>query len=102
VSVVNLLGTGAAYTLASIDELDILIAGGRKVLITQDVYDEIMRSGDYGPKFKQWYNNNLGSIIDIDDPITDADKKKYNPTNKLKQEGDVSIKKFLDNNYNNG
>ncbi len=74
-SVVNLLDTGAAYTLASMGGLDALTAGGRKVLITQDIYDEIMRSLDFGPKFQQWYNNNLGSIIQIDDPITEAIRK---------------------------
>lgn len=94
----NLLDTGSAYTLASLDGLDTLKAGGRKVVITQQVLTEIRDSLAYGPKFDQWLAQNRSSVILINEPITAADVARYNPTGKANQSGDISIKKFLETN----
>jgi hypothetical protein len=81
-SVVNLLDTGGAYTLASIDGLDTLTAGDRKVVITQQVLDEIRNSIQYAQKFDQWLAQNGSNVSIISKNITSADIERYNPTGK--------------------
>lgn len=43
-SIVNILDSAGAYTLDSANALDLLIAGDRRVVVTQDVVDEIGRN----------------------------------------------------------
>ena len=57
---IYILDAGAAFTLASIDGFDALTAGGGRVVITQDVLDEINKPqfGDlaaFKAKFNAWF-----------------------------------------------
>ena len=67
-SVVNLLDTAGAISLANIDALDLLVASGRRVVITNHVLDEIRAAtgADY-VKVQQWLeaNSNLWESVDV-------------------------------------
>lgn len=52
-SVVNVIDTGVLLNLAGIDELDLLTAAGRKVVITQQVIDEATRDPDHPNTIKR-------------------------------------------------
>jgi hypothetical protein len=101
----NVLDAGAASTLIRADALDVLLAGGRRIIITPEVLEEIVGERPDLPnqaKFLSWFNDNQTRIDTVDLPITEADIAKYNPAGKLGQDGDISIKKFLDFSQNSG
>ncbi len=97
-TIYNVLDTGAAATLIRSDALDLLTAGGRKVVITQQVLDELTNQIEDNPnqrKFLEWFGRNTNKIVYIDETITPDDIGEFNPENKPNQAGDISIKRYL-------
>ena len=80
-SIVNILDTGGAISLASADALDLLVAGGRRVVVTQQVLDEIADpTGSYYVKVRQWLSANPTLWERVVVPINQTDLDKYTIT----------------------
>ena len=80
-----ILDAVAATALASIKALDALTAGGAKVIIPQQVIDEVRKPGTsaaYRTIFNDWLAANAGNpaVSTPAVPLTAADIAKYNPT----------------------
>jgi hypothetical protein len=107
--IVNVVDAGALALLAQSDNLDLLLANGRQAVITKEVLDEVNRtpSRPNSIKIRQWVDENKasGKVLTGYEPISDLDKARYNPPQpngdiKPGQEGDVSIKKYIDSSSN--
>jgi hypothetical protein len=75
-----ILDASSASTLASVDGYDALTAGGRRVVITQQILDEIDRDetpSAYRNKFLTWFNANQSSIIRVTESLSPDDITKY-------------------------
>ena len=105
-----ILDAGAASSLlrsAGRDGLDFLLKEGRQVVITPQILGELYNNPEKYPRqevFADWFDDKLssGQIIYPAIVISDEDRTRYNPTNKNNQDGDISIKKFLEINANDG
>jgi hypothetical protein len=93
------LDATSASTIASVEGYDALTAGGRKVVVTQQILAEIRDPKTpqiYKDRFNAWYGSNQASIINVTGELNPEDIAKYNPAGKARQAGDISIRKFLD------
>ncbi len=92
-SIVNILDSSGAYTLDSANSLDLLIAGGRRVVITDQVFLEIERNPNtqLRSRILSWIADNAQHIDSIDTDLSAADFAKYGI-----DLGDASIAKYIE------
>jgi len=102
--IINIVDNGALSLLVKADQLDLLFAGDRKVVITATVLAEATDDPTRPNviKLQEWYDRNLasGNIISGVETLKPADHVTYNPNGKTGQNGDISIMKYLDYNSN--
>ena len=83
---VNIADTGALITLWKTDALDLLIAGGKKVVILEQVIGDLSENGPTQPAVLDWIERNSSSVIREDIPITDEIRRKYNYTGTINKQ----------------
>jgi hypothetical protein len=104
-SVINILDTAGAISLASADALDLLVAGGRQVVVTAQVFEEISRGTEHSnatirsfyTKAKAWLDTNPTLWERVVVPINQADLDRYTiPVGGVQSEADASIAKYIE------
>ncbi len=92
-NIINILDAAGAYTLDSAGALDLLIAGGRRVIITDQVRDEIENNpnSQLRTRILTWLADNAQYVDDVPTNLTPADLAKYG-----NDVGDASIAKYIE------
>lgn len=78
----NILDAGGFSTLAEMGALDLLTAGGRKVVITGEVIQKIRDKPSLRPIFDTWRAANPNAYFEIPESfsnLSEADKQRFNP-----------------------
>lgn len=89
----NILDKSAASTLIRAGALDTLFARGRRVVITQNVIDEIVGDRPDSPNqaaFLKWLDDNENRIVKVG-RISQIDLNKYEPGKILANSGDTEF-----------
>lgn len=107
--VINIIDNGALVHLAQADQLDLLVAGGRRVVITAEVLEEFeaTRSPALLARLESFLARNSDNIDGGVRPISQADIARFNPPQPngdiaTGQRGDVSILAHVELTSNNG